>query len=117
MIGEWRGLWQTKGHDRSALLQGEGDSTCLFAELSVGSATVPIWAGWTWTYTTLIGFNVGRSVEAGGRGGGAPVPGSCSQTTHFIFIASAMWGKQHDGILFALAGGRPGTLGADRHCR
>ena len=27
-------------------------------------------------YTTLAGCNVGRSVEAGNRGGGAPVPGS-----------------------------------------
>ena len=88
----------------------------LLRALSVGSATVPIWAGWTWTHMTLAGFNVGRSVEAGGRGGGAPVPGSCSSTTIF-FTASAMWGKQHGGILFSLAAGRPGTLGANWHCR
>ena len=36
---------------------------------------------------------------------------------HFFFTASAMWGKQHGGILFSLAGGRPETLGADRYCR
>ena len=53
----------------------------------------------------LAGFNVGRSVGAGGRGGGVPVPGSCSRAAHFIFTSSAMWGKQHGGIFFA------GTLG------
>ena len=61
------------------------DSIYLFAELSVGSATVPIWMGWTWMYTTLADFNVGRSVAAGGRGGGVLVPGSCSRTTLFFY--------------------------------
>ena len=40
-----------------------------------------------------------------------------SDSTVLYFTASAMWGKQHGGILFSLAGGRPGTLGADWHCR
>ena len=41
LLGELKGLWQTKGCSRSVgLQQGESDSECLFAGLSVGSAPV-----------------------------------------------------------------------------
>ena len=75
----------------------------------------PNWAGYTRTNTALAGFNMGQSVEAGGRGGGAPVLGSAAG--YHFFTASVMWGKRYGSILFSLAGARPGTLGADRHCR
>ena len=70
--------------------ESEGDSTCLLAELSVGSAIINRanlgGVDMDIQYTTLAGFNVGQSVEAGGRGGGAPAPGSCSRTAKFFLL-------------------------------
>ena len=87
------------------------------AELSVGSAPVPIRAGVDMDVNGTSQINVDLLVEAGDGGGGALVPGGCSRTSLvFFFTASAMWGKQQGGIFFLLAGDRPGTLGADRHC-
>ena len=49
------------GHSRSVgFQQGESNSLCLLAELSVAQQPWPIWAGWTRTNTTLTGINVGR---------------------------------------------------------
>ena len=120
LIGECKGLWQTKSHGRSVLLQGESDSTYLLAELSVGLATVPIWAGWTrmfilhrqvltwagqWRQVAEEEVHLCRAVAIG------------QHILFFYCLGGVVWGKQHGGILFLLAGGRPGTLGADRYCR
>ena len=44
---------------------------------------------------TPVRFNMGLLVEAGDRGGGAPVPGNCSWISLFIFFtAPAMWGTR-----------------------
>ena len=60
--------------------------------------------GWTWTNTTPVRFNVGLLVEAGDGGGGAPVPGSCSWTSLFIFLLPRRCGgRQHGGRGFGAA--------------
>ena len=43
---------------------------------------------------------MGQSVEASGRGGGAPVPSSCSRTTHFIFLLPRRCGGSSTVVFF-----------------
>ena len=98
-VGVWR-LLAAKGPVQLGQVLGHFEgyvdmAQCLFAELFCGLSTRgQSRRGWTWMYKTLVGFNAGLLVEAGDGGGGAPVPGSCSWTSLFIFFtASAMWGK------------------------
>ena len=53
--------------------------------------------GSTWTNTAPTRFNVGLLVEAGDGGGGAPVPGSCSWTSLFIFLLHRRCGGRWHG--------------------
>ena len=74
--------------------------------------------GSTWTNTAPTRFNVGLLVEAGDGGGGAPVPSGCSRTSLVFFLLPRRCGGSNKVVFFfLLAGDRPGTLGADRHCR
>ena len=43
---------------------------------------------------------MGWSVEAGCRGDGAPVPGSCSRTSHFIFLLPRRCGGSSTAVIF-----------------
>ena len=86
------------------------------AELSVGSAPVPIWAGVDMDVCSTSQINVGLLVEAGDRGGGALVPGGCSWTSLEFFYCLGDVGEATRWYFFLLAGDRPGTLGADQHC-
>ena len=98
LLGEFKGLWQTMSHSRSVGLQGESDGTCLFAGLSVGSANqfgrgrhgqIRHWPVLTWVnqwgQVAKEEVHLYRAVAVG---------------QHIFFTASAMWGKQHGGILF-----------------
>ena len=73
--------------------------------------------GSTWTNTAPTRFNVGLLVEAGDGGGGAPVPIGCSRTSLVFFYCLGDVGEAARWYFYSLAGDRPGTLGADRHCR
>ena len=49
-------------------------------------------------YSTLAGYNLDRPVEAGGRGGGTPVPGSSQPGSINIFLPLRLCGgRQHGG--------------------
>ena len=87
------------------------------AELSVGSAPVPIRAGVDMDVNGTSQINVDLLVEAGDGGGGALVPGGCSRTSLVFFLLPRRCGGSNKVVFFfLLAGDRPGTLGADRHC-
>ena len=60
------------GHSKCLLL------SCLWAQPLCQSGQE-----WTWMHAALAGFNVGLLVEAGDRGGGAPVPSGYSRTIYF----------------------------------
>ena len=103
MIGEW-GISGKQGAitDRH-YFKAKVRAQCLLAGLSVGSAPVANLGGVDMDeYGTGADFNVGRSVEAGDRGGGTPVPSSCSRTSLLIFYyLSDVGGSSNSAFLFA----------------
>ena len=74
------------------------------AELSVGSAPVPIWAGVDMDVYGTSQINVGLLVEAGDGGGGAPVPSGCSRTSLVFFLLPRRCGGSSK-VVFLFAGG------------
>ena len=70
------------------------------AELSVGSAPVPIWAGVDMDVYGTSQINVGLLVEAGDGGGGALVPGGCSRTSLVFFLLPQRCGGSNKVVFF-----------------
>ena len=74
------------------------------AELSVGSAPVPIWAGVDMDVNGTSRINVDLLVEAGDRGGGALVPGGCSRTLLVFFYCLGDVGEATRWYFFSAGG-------------
>jgi hypothetical protein len=83
--------------------KGVGTWQMFVAELSVGSAPVPIWAGVDMDVNGTSQINVGLLVEAGDGGGGAPVPSGCSRTSLVFFLMPRRCGGSSN-VVFLFAG-------------
>ena len=85
--------------------KGVGTWQMFVAELSVGSAPVPIWAGVDMDVNGTSQINVGLLVEAGDGGGGALVPGGRSRTSLVFFLLPRRCGGSNKAVFFFSAGG------------
>ena len=66
------------------------EHVCLLGRLWLSNRAISGRVDIGWLYTTLAGYNMGWSVEAGGGGGGTPVPSSLQLGSTIFFFASVM---------------------------
>ena len=81
-----------------------GQRRLFVAELSVGSAPVPIRAGVDMDVNGTSRINVDLLVEAGDGGGGALVPGGCSRASLVFFYCLGDVGEAARWYFFSAGG-------------